>query len=482
MKSLFSKKDSVVVKYDIFISYRREDATGNIAGRDIARGLKHYLESKGYTCFFDYSECTDGEFENTIIPAVRNSNYFLLVMTHGALDRCIEERDWVRREITEAMEANLKIIPVAISDKDHPEISFRGDLPSLPSPLNRIENIQWSEVSMGSLYEVSVDNLIEKRLNNDTESEDTNIIPHQEKHLCGIKKIDKIDKNKRQGNKDVIASIPESDLRKIQFRKKIRQWTFGCMSVALIAVLVIVVVKHYSKNIRTPIGLAGEYIVNGVPFTMVKVEGGTFQMGNINGDENETPVHNVTLSDFYIGETEVTQALWKAVMGNNPSYFIGDSLPVENVNWDDCQEFIGKLNVLTGKTFRLPTEAEWEYAARAGSKSRGYKYSGSDILQNVAWYSDNSDSATHFVRMKSPNELGLYDMSGNVWEWCADWYGSYSSAPQINPSGPSSGDFRVLRGGSWTVFAKNCQLSHRYCSSSYSRHFNYGFRLALAQE
>lgn len=152
-------------KYDIFISYRRKDAAGNIAGRDIARGFKHYLESKGFTCFFDYSECDDGEFEDIIIPAVRNSKYFLLVMTNGALDKCIEEGDWVRREISEAWAAQLKIIPIAITDNEHPEISFRSPIPSLPYPLNRIEKIQWAEVSMGSLYEVSVDELVRKRLN-----------------------------------------------------------------------------------------------------------------------------------------------------------------------------------------------------------------------------------------------------------------------------------------------------------------------------
>lgn len=161
-----SSNDSVpqIVEYDIFISYRRKDATGNIAGRDIARGFKHYLEAKGYSCFFDYSECDDGEFENIIIPAVGHSKYFLLVMTNGALDRCLEERDWVRREFCEAINKNLKIVPIAITDNEHPEISFHGLPSSLPAPLNKLEKIQWSEVSMGSLYEVSVDLMIKRRL------------------------------------------------------------------------------------------------------------------------------------------------------------------------------------------------------------------------------------------------------------------------------------------------------------------------------
>ena len=188
--------------------------------------------------------------------------------------------------------------------------------------------------------------------------------------------------------------------------------------------------------------------------SMVKVEGGTFTMGatseqGSDADSNEKPTHQVTLSDYMICKTEVTQELWQAVMGKNRSRFKGDNLPVENVSWNDCQKFIKKLNSLTGLQFRLPTEAEWEYAARGGNKSKGYKYSGSNDIGSVAWYTSNA-SGTKPVATKAPNELGLYDMSGNVWEWCSDWYGSYSSDSQTNPKGPSSGFGRVNRGGSWS--------------------------------
>ncbi len=189
----------------------------------------------------------------------------------------------------------------------------------------------------------------------------------------------------------------------------------------------------------------------------------------------------MTLSSFSIGETEVTQALWQAVMGSNPSNFKGNPQnPVEKVSWDDCQEFVKKLNSLTGKNFRLPTEAEWEYAARGGNNSKHYKYSGSNIVGDVAWYTSNSDSKTHPVKGKSPNELGLYDMSGNVWEWCADWKGSYSYSPQNNPKGPTTGSNRVYRGGSWCYDApKNCRVSDRDdCSPGY-RDCDPGLRLAL---
>ena len=235
--------------------------------------------------------------------------------------------------------------------------------------------------------------------------------------------------------------------------------------------------SSYTPNIR-------EFTVNGVSFQMVEVRGGTFTMGATSeqGDANddEKPTHEVTLSDYYIGKTEVTQALWEAVMGNNPSYFQGKSLPVENISWNDCKTFIVKLNALTGKTFRMPTEAEWEYAARGGSKSRGYKYSGSNRLGDVAWYYDNSDLKTHEVGTKSPNELGLYDMNGNVWEWCSDWYGDYSSASQTNPKGPDSGTNRVYRGGSLCDDASICRCSgHRSDSDPGNRFSTLGLRLCL---
>ena len=219
---------------------------------------------------------------------------------------------------------------------------------------------------------------------------------------------------------------------------------------------------------------------------MVHLQGGTFMMGATSeqGSEvydDEKPVHQVTLSGFYIGKYEVTQEEWKAVMGSNPSKFEGDKRPVECVNYADCQEFIAVLNKLTGKKFRLPTEAEWEYAARGGSKSKGYKYAGSNYLSTVAWYDYNSGGSTRNVGIKLPNELGLYDMSGNVWEWCADWYGKYSSAAQTNPTGPSSGSYRVDRGGSCFEIPGGCRSSARDGSTPGSSYGNLGLRLALSE-
>ena len=217
---------------------------------------------------------------------------------------------------------------------------------------------------------------------------------------------------------------------------------------------------------------------------MVFVEGGTFQMGatseqGSDADGDEKPVHSVTVSDFYIGKYEVTQAQWKAVMGNNPSYFKGDNLPVENVSWNDVQEFIKKLNQLTGKRYRLPTEAEREYAARGGMKRKGYKYAGSNNIGGVAWYANNSSSQTHPVGQKQPNELGLFDMSGNVWEWCQDNYGNYNSSSQTNPTGPAGGPLRVLRGGGWFHCAGYCRVSDRHGNYPFYRGSDSGFRLVL---
>ena len=217
---------------------------------------------------------------------------------------------------------------------------------------------------------------------------------------------------------------------------------------------------------------------------MVKVEGGTFTMGATKEQgkdayKDEKPAHKVTLSDYYIGKYEVTQAEWEAVMGKNPSKFKGDYRPVENVSWADCLEFIKKLNSLMGLNFTLPTEAQWEYAARGGKKSRGYKYSGSNDIGSVAWYDDNSGSETHPVGQKQPNKLGLYDMSGNVWEWCSDWYGSYSSNSQMNPTGAASGSSNVLRGGGWDSIATRCRIARRNFDSVAYRSYYYGMRLAL---
>ena len=227
---------------------------------------------------------------------------------------------------------------------------------------------------------------------------------------------------------------------------------------------------------------------------MVKVQGGTFLMGAVSGDtlayNDEKPQHSVTLSDYYICKYEVTQELWQAVMGSTPTYNggwtdeygKGDQYPAYRISWNDCDTFIQRLNAKTGLNFRMPTEAEWEYAARGGNKSQGYTYAGSNTIGDVAWYTDNSNSKTHVVMQNTANELGLYDMTGNVWEWCSDWFSStyYSeSAGASNPKGPSTGSSRVNRGGSWNYDARDCRVSCRDYDDPDSRHSFLGLRLAL---
>ena len=242
------------------------------------------------------------------------------------------------------------------------------------------------------------------------------------------------------------------------------------------------------------------FTVGDVSFKMVSVEGGTFEMGFFGGYSTESssarPTHQVTLSSFSIGQTEVTQALWYAVMGLKPTADgnqwtsgrgLGDNFPAYYVSWEDCQEFITKLNVLTGQQFRLPTEAEWEFAARGGTKSKGYEYAGSDDLGEVGWYELNSKSdyaprgtdAVSEVASMKPNELDLYDMSGNASEWCQDWYGSYTSEAQTNPTGPETGTYRVCRGGSWLSEWDYCEVWCRDYYKPTSRDAFIGLRLAL---
>ena len=242
--------------------------------------------------------------------------------------------------------------------------------------------------------------------------------------------------------------------------------------------------------------------VNGVDFVMKAIQGGKFWMGahhdyvktglftkepdtskpnfDADAESDEGPVHEVTLNSFYLCETEVTQALWKAVMGDTTFAFVGDDLPADQVSWNDCQFFLEKLSRLTGRNFRLPTEAEWEYAARGGKQGNGYSFAGSDNMAKVGWFSENSDGRTHPVKGKLPNELGLYDMSGNVMEWCQDWYEDYAEEEQQNPQGPAEGLFKVVRGGGWYYFAIRCRVSAREClDPDVKMNKSVGFRIAL---
>jgi formylglycine-generating enzyme required for sulfatase activity len=250
--------------------------------------------------------------------------------------------------------------------------------------------------------------------------------------------------------------------------------------------------------------VAGQNFSNSLGATMVWVPGGSFTMGDTagGGESNETK-HQVTLSGFYMGQTEVTQAQWQKVMGNNPSNFKNGSnaaqRPVEQVSWYDAVAFCNKLSLQEGKSpaynisgtkvtlnqgatgYRLPTEAEWEYAAKGGASTpvQTVKYAGSANLDEIAWTSSNSGNTTHPVAEKKPNALGLYDMTGNVWEWCQDWYGNYGTTAQSDPAGAASGSYRVSRGGSWLSDASYARVSYRDSGTPDNRFSNLGFRLVL---
>ncbi|MBQ0008077.1 MAG: SUMF1/EgtB/PvdO family nonheme iron enzyme [bacterium] len=228
------------------------------------------------------------------------------------------------------------------------------------------------------------------------------------------------------------------------------------------------------------------FTVGDVTFKMVRVNKGMFWMGASKDDTeayiDERPIHKVQITkDYYLGEVQVTQALWKAVMGHNPSTFKGADRPVENVSWIQCMHFVDKLKIKTSINFRLPTEAEWEYAARCGDAD-SFKYSGDENLDEVAWFFSNSNNETHNVRQKKPNSFGLYDMTGNVSEWCNDWKGDYTENEEIDPKGPKEGSFKVFRGGSWYDFGMRCRVSYRGNAATSRSSRDVGLRLALSVE
>lgn len=238
------------------------------------------------------------------------------------------------------------------------------------------------------------------------------------------------------------------------------------------------------KKVRPLSKPVERFSVRGAVFDMVRVNPGEFQMGAIPGDldtwDGEHPAHRVSITrPYYICSCEVTQKLWKAVMGNNPSQNVGDDLPVDNVTWQMAQQFNSKLTSMTDFRFTLPTEAQWEYAARGGQNEILTYYSGRDEIDLVAWYKDNSGGKTHNVGYMTSNSLGLYDMSGNVYEWCSDWYAKYSADAQVNPTGPKNGKSRVLRSGCMTDPAKHCRVTNRGYYDPNKATGAFGFRFVI---
>jgi len=256
------------------------------------------------------------------------------------------------------------------------------------------------------------------------------------------------------------------------------------LSVALLGVCLVAATRPASST-SEPARKVSLDLGNGLSMEMFLIPAGKFLMGSPEGEKgrstNEGPLHEVTISRaFYMGVFEVTQEQYEAVMGKDPSHFKGAKNPVETVSWHDAVDFCKKLAEKTGKKVRLPTEAEWEYACRAGSKTRFCFGDDETDLRDHTWYTANSDSKTHPAGEKTPNAWGLYDMHGNVWEWCSDcWAVSYANAKNEDPQGPASGAFRVLRGGGWNVNPTYCRSALRFRSSPDDRYLNLGFRVAV---
>ena len=313
----------------------------------------------------------------------------------------------------------------------------------------------------------------DKVISGDSQKEIDQLNAEIEKYKKEVKRLE--DDLKQKGDLELKYQAAQHEIEELKNEKQaLNEW-----------------IQHLEAELeqyKSSSGDVEKFTVEGVSFKMVRIQGGTFMMGANEGDANaykfEKPAHEVTLSDYWMGETQVTQALWQAVMGKNPSEFKGDpNFPVERVSWLDCKDFIRELNRLTGKKFRLPTEAQWEFAARGGNlgKDNRYLYAGGNDIYDVAWYFKNSMEKTHPVGKRNPNELGLYDMIGNVWEWCNDWFGAlyYLESPAIDPPGPSSGTYRVCRGGSWFNNAIPCRVSYRGGNKPSDAVEFLGLRLAL---
>lgn len=602
-------------EYDIFISYRRE------GGKEYARNLTSELVSRGFHPFLDFDELKDGKFDKRITDAIESAPVFMFILSPGSLDRCVNEDDWVRKEILHAIEHKRHIVPVDI-DKQFDTFPSLDEFPQ--EIKNALGQHQFSQIQTETLYKVSIDEMVKNRIQPAIdeymrEKQKAAGMTGAEIHIetdmdCHVQRfhrdmiIAKVDeenvihlpkgKHKLQfisvENPVVkdsceykVEDVTESDFIEVFLQEKagvtsveaeelealkqekatlmakvqsLQQQLEAAMvdaqqlseqskavkgklrdkideiSLQLAASNTALADKEHRiaslekslsdaeatlsdvqkelkaykdaearrkteeevkckaeaerKAAETAAGKKAEeekkcgiIKVGSVEFKMIHVEGGIFTMGE------ESDAHQVTLSSYYIGETPVTQALWKEVTGRTPSSFKGDQRPVESVSWNYCQEFIKKLNQKTGKKFRLLTEAEWEYAARGGKKTKGYEYAGSNNINEVAWYDKNAydkgssspDYGTHPVKQKKPNELGIYDMCGNIWEWCQDWYGDYKKGSQTNPTGLTSGCSRVRRGGGWDNGARYCRLSFRYFVSPGSTGGNLGLRLALSE-
>ena len=525
----------------IFISYKRADLA-------LVSKIKERIESELHeTCWFDLDGIESRQqFRSKICKAIDRATIFLFMYSKSHLNIDFEN-DWTIKELDYAQTKKKIVVLVNIDNtpldnlflldfgsKNNIDANDATQMKKLITDLkgwlgikedqiaedvsNDIRIIRYSEENLSNQRSElskrieSIDSqYLRKKLMSDLEQSNPSAFEERSKSRSLLKQIDalnsEIDSLKQEAEKTIKEKLASGEYVTRVAVEQIKR-TANAEAEENIRIALDAQAKKYQTTIeelkKKSTTLESQlaelrksveknnlltFTVKGVSFKMVKVAGGTFNMGATaeqgkDAYDSERPVHQVTLSNYYIGQTEVTQALWTAVMGRNPSEFKGDNLPVEQVSWYDCQTFIEKLNSLLsneldGKRFALPTEAQWEFAARGGNESHGYKYAGSNNIDDVAWFEYNSGKQTHPVAQKRPNELGLYDMSGNVWEWCQDWYDKYSSYAQTNPQGPTSGTNRVHRGVSWYSDAEYCRVSIRSSGAPDFRYYFLGLRLCL---
>ena len=476
------------LNHSVFISYSRHDYVDNhgevIPGNCISEIL-NALEKSGISYWIDKKGIYSGdEFKELLTTAIEQAQVFLFVSSESS-----NKSQWTAKEINVAVYEKKKIIPILIDDakynssvkldlvgldfinyKSNPALALRELVKSIKKTLGTSdvdvkkvkEEIQALEKEGNALYAK------EKRLYDEIASK-KRLLGEGNKTcpVCGeVAEVNSL-YCPRCGWAYIPFSTQKLDEKRLDTAKRV--WTSSITN---------------NKGYEAPVSHELPAPIKELIDNMVKVEGGSFTMGGTKeqGDEafcDEKPPHKVTLSTYHLGRYPITQEQWKAVMGNNPSYFQGERHPVEMVSWDDCQEFVKKLKEMTGMRFRLPTEAEWEYAARGGNRGKGYKYSGGNLLQQIAWYNENSGGTSHEVGKKSPNELGIYDMSGNIWEWVQDWKGDFSEEEMTNPTGPEAGDEKVCRGGGWNREHDRCRVSYRGDDLPDLQYCSLGLRIAL---
>ncbi len=467
------------MEYDVFVSYSRVDS-------EVVRKIVKTLSQNNFSVWIDKDGVESGDaFKSVIVKAIKNARVFLYFSSKNA-----NESPWTVKEVNTAVYLKKFILPVKLDEAVYND-SILFDL----GGLSFIDYYAHPETGMEELIKSLKSHVEDSNEEIKKIREEIASLDKEGQRLYAEQKriLDLINAKKKQigeGERkcpvcgtmhNISASFcPQCGWTYIPFQS-------GKMDEKRLRAYIVLrneSIKPCEPEIQTANNLPAA--IQELMRDMVKVEGGTFQMGGTKeqGEDvfsDEIPVHNVTVSTFYIGKYPVRQDQWEAVMGTNPSQFKGAKKPVENVSWFDCQKFLKQLTSLTGKRFRMPTEAEWEFAARGGNKSQHYKYSGGENLDEVGWYNENSGGQSHLPAEKKPNELGLYDMSGNVWEWVLDWKAEYPAADQINPTGPKEGEERVCRGGGWNRENDRARVSYRGDDLPDLRYCTLGFRVVMEE-